>query len=244
MPFPCVSLDTVSHWALAGGPLFYMALYNLGLRNEKIAQKTDLSFIDCTNKELVERIRNILEKMGLPAQEIIIKKWANKATAVWIPLKVFHNKLIVINEEHALSWSQEELEGWIAHEASHIINNDVNKVITASLLAPFLTHLLCRSIAYASNISYVLTAQSGSLELCISLFTFIMYLRYQEKNADLKAATLLPTSMTGLIKAFKHCQMIGGGNNYFDFTHPLLSTRITYLEKALEEHTQNALKSS
>lgn len=231
LSFPSL-LKGVNHWSIAVSMPFSIALDLLLLRYEKIFQKKGIILAECTHKELVERIRNVLKKMGLPYQEIIIKKWASNASSQ-SPLAVFHNKLIVINEDYLLTLPQDAVEGVVGHEVAHILNNDVNKRIIVAFLTPLFTHVLCRSVAYLSNSPYLLSLENGLLELGINFFLIVTYIRFQEKRADLTAARLVPDALPGFIAFIKNFQTINGGDNYLDLTHPLLSTRLAYLEKEL-----------
>ncbi|MGC2310061.1 MAG: M48 family metalloprotease [Candidatus Babeliaceae bacterium] len=229
---PIPPIETVAHWAVAGGiPFIQSSLALLWAKHEKLADLCNVGYIECSNTELVTFMKSVLDEIGLNAQEISIKKWKSNTGT----LGVMHNNLIVINERFCLLLSKEELRGVLAHEAAHIINNDVNKRIYAGMLLTPLIHLGCRCAAYVGKLPYSLSPSTGLFEFLINRLLLLIYARFQEKNADLTVAKLLPDAIPGLIKSFANLHVIHDGNDYFDITHPLFSTRIAYLKEALKK---------
>lgn len=131
----------------------------------------------------------------------------------------------------------EEYKFTIAHELSHL-SDTYNNIICfyREFMIPLITIMLC---IISDQIWYPILFQ-----LCSLLF-YIIIQRKLEKNADIKAIEILGSKKYGIqrmqrlqkiniehkknLNTWKRFFIGNNGDAYYDITHPLLSSRINYI---------------
>lgn len=180
-------------------------------------------------KAIVEDYIQYAHEQGCRAKVITVPKLINALAMGVTP----GSHCIIIGEGLKNCLTAEELNGVVSHEIAHLKYGHIKVLLLLCVVTSFI-YLGLNSFV---RINYIMNAEIAAVTAAFSAFVGLVItsfpMRYCEKQADKYAATMVGKET--YISALKKLnEATNGSMERFDWNHPLLKTRIQYIEQSVQ----------
>lgn len=183
----------------------------------------------CRKKTIDQTYIQFAHEQGCKTKVITVPKLIN-AVAMGI---TSGTHCIVIGEELRTRMTTEELNGVVSHEIAHLKLGHIKMLLLFSVITSLLYMGLFLLIARHYTMNAEIAGLTAGFCALISLIVTSFPVRYNEKQADLYAARMVGKET--YISALKKLnEATNKRMDKFDWDHPLLKTRIQYIERFVD----------